>query len=47
MRSDKKQRQGVLEYALPLRAGQMAGESSGWAVPVADVEALEVLRAMV
>jgi 3-dehydroquinate synthase len=45
MRSDKKQRHGALEYSLPKRVGQMAGESSGWAVPIADTETLEVLRA--
>ena len=45
MRSDKKQRRGVLEYALPVRVGQMAGEASGWAVPIADGETLEILKA--
>ena len=47
MRSDKKQRRGVLEYSLPKKIGEMAGESSGWAVPIADSEALAVLATMV
>jgi len=46
MRSDKKQRRGVLEYSLPRRVGEMAGESSGWAIAVDDSVALEVLRAL-
>lgn len=46
MRSDKKQRRGVLEYSLPIRVGRMAGESLGWAVPIADADALHVLQAM-
>jgi len=46
MRSDKKRRRGVLEYSLPTRVGEMAGESSGWGIPVDDVEALEVLRSL-
>ncbi|HEX5072815.1 MAG TPA: 3-dehydroquinate synthase [Gemmatimonadaceae bacterium] len=44
MRSDKKQRRGVLEYSLPKRVGEMAGESSGWAIAVEDSLALEVIR---
>ena len=43
MRSDKKQRGGVLEYSLPTRVGEMAGESSGWSVAVDDLVALDVL----
>ncbi len=46
MRSDKKQRRGVLEYSLPKRVGEMAGESSGWGIAVDDSVALEVLRAL-
>jgi len=46
MRSDKKQRRGGLEYSLPKRIGEMAGEASGWAVPVPDGAVLEILRAM-
>ena len=46
MRSDKKQRRGALEYSLPKRVGEMAGESSGWGIPVEDSAALEVLRAL-
>ncbi len=46
MRSDKKQRRGVLEYSLPKRVGEMAGESSGWSIAVDDSVALDVLRAL-
>ena len=46
MRSDKKQRRGALEYSLPKRIGQMAGEESGWAFPILDEAVLEVLRDM-
>ncbi len=46
MRSDKKQRRGVLEYSLPKRVGEMAGDSSGWGIAVDDSVALEVLRAL-
>jgi 3-dehydroquinate synthase len=46
MQSDKKHRRGALEYALPRRIGQMAGESSAWALPIDDAQALDVLRAM-
>jgi len=46
MRSDKKQRRGVLEYSLPKRVGEMAGESSGWGIAVDDSVAIEVLRAL-
>lgn len=44
MRSDKKQRRGALEYSLPKRVGEMAGEAEGWAVPVPDEAVVEVLR---
>jgi 3-dehydroquinate synthase len=44
MRSDKKQRRGVLEYSLPKRVGEMAGESSGWGIAVEDSMTLEALR---
>jgi len=44
MRSDKKQRRGVLEYSLPKRVGEMAGESSGWGIAVDDSVAFEVIR---
>ena len=43
-RGDKKVRQGVVEYALPSRIGQMAGADRGWGVSVADDIVLEVLR---
>ena len=46
MRSDKKQRRGVLEYSLPKRVGQMAGQSSGWGIAVEDSIAIEVLRTL-
>ena len=46
MRSDKKQRRGVLEYSLPKRVGEMAGESSGWGIAIEDSIALEVLRTL-
>jgi 3-dehydroquinate synthase len=39
---DKKARAGRTEYALPRRIGAMAGESSGWSVPVPD----EIVRAV-
>ena len=42
-RGDKKARRGVTEYALPRRIGAMAGERSGWAVPVPDDLVREVL----
>ena len=42
-RQDKKARGGVTEYALPRRIGAMAGERSGWAVPVPDELVLELL----
>ena len=45
MQSDKKRRRGMLEYALPKRLGEMAGESSAWAIAVDDVLTLEALRA--
>jgi len=43
-RGDKKARGGVVEYALPVRIGAMAGEDQGWSVAVADDIVLEVLR---
>jgi|SRR5688500_6985078 len=42
-RSDKKARGGRVEYALPARIGAMAGEESGWALPVDDQLVHEVL----
>ena len=44
MRSDKKQRRGVLEYALPKGVGEMAGASSGWGIAVDDSAALAAIR---
>jgi 3-dehydroquinate synthase len=43
MRSDKKQRHGVLEYSLPERIGQMAGEDSAWGIPIPDELTARVL----
>lgn len=42
-RMDKKARGGRVEYALPARIGAMAGEASGWALPVDDQLVHEVL----
>lgn len=42
-RHDKKARGGVVEYALPLRIGAMAGEGSQWGIPVPDDVVREVL----
>jgi 3-dehydroquinate synthase len=42
-RGDKKARRGSVEYALPARVGAMAGEGSGWSIPVVDAEVLAVL----
>ena len=42
-RLDKKSRGGRVEYALPARIGAMAGEESGWALPVDDQLVHEVL----
>ena len=44
VQSDKKRRHGALEYALPLRIGAMAGESTGWAIPIPNGEVEAVLR---
>lgn len=43
-RGDKKARRGVVEYALPRRIGEMAGQDSGWAVKVEDSLVLDVLE---
>jgi 3-dehydroquinate synthase len=43
MRSDKKQRRGVLEYSLPKRIGEMAGEDSAWGIPIPDELTMEVI----
>jgi 3-dehydroquinate synthase len=42
--ADKKARGGSVEYALPKRIGEMAGEDRGWAIPVDDALVAEVLR---
>jgi 3-dehydroquinate synthase len=42
-KSDKKARAGRVEYALPSKVGSMAGESSGWSIPVDDDAVNEVL----
>jgi 3-dehydroquinate synthase len=43
MGSDKKARRGELRFALPSRIGSMAGEESGWTVPVSNEQLREVL----
>ena len=43
MRSDKKRRRAKTMFSLPLRIGAMAGQDSGWAVPVGDDQLREVL----
>ena len=42
-RADKKARGGHVEYALPRRIGEMAGDANGWSVPVDDRIVREVL----
>ena len=42
-RADKKARGGTVRYALPRRVGAMAGEESGWTIPVDDGAVHEVL----
>ena len=42
-RADKKSRLGVVEYALPTKVGEMAGEERGWSLPVADSEVVAAL----
>lgn len=42
-RADKKARGGQVEYALPRRIGEMAGEDNAWGVPVDDSIVREVL----
>ena len=42
-KSDKKARAGSVRYALPKKIGAMAGEASGWTIPVDDAAVLEVL----
>jgi 3-dehydroquinate synthase len=42
-RSDKKARQGRVEYALPRKIGQMAHADRGWTVPVDDTIVREAL----
>ena len=44
MQSDKKRRRGMLEYALPRRIGEMAGESTGWGIAISDETTLSVVR---
>ena len=43
--ADKKARGGRVEYALPKRIGEMAGEERGWAIPVDDALIREALGA--
>lgn len=42
--ADKKARGGSVEYALPRRIGEMAGEERGWGTPVGDAIVREVLH---
>ena len=42
-KSDKKARAGRVEYALPSKVGAMAGEATGWSIPVDDAAVSEVL----
>ncbi|MEX2179183.1 MAG: hypothetical protein WD801_10765 [Gemmatimonadaceae bacterium] len=42
-RSDKKARDGRVEYALPERIGMMAGADRGWSVPVDDAAVIAAL----
>lgn len=42
-RGDKKTRRGSVEYALPSRVGQMAGEATGYAMRMADETMLRAL----
>jgi 3-dehydroquinate synthase len=42
--ADKKARGGKVEYALPKRIGEMAGEDSDWGIPVDDAVVGEALR---
>ncbi|HUQ79998.1 MAG TPA: 3-dehydroquinate synthase [Gemmatimonadaceae bacterium] len=44
MQSDKKRRGDMLEYALPLHVGAMAGAQSSWGIPIDDAATLAVLR---
>ena len=43
MRSDKKRRRANTMLSVPLRIGAMAGQDSGWTVPVGDDQLREVL----
>jgi 3-dehydroquinate synthase len=43
-KSDKKAKAGRVEYSLPSAIGSMAGESSGWSIPVADDVVASVLE---
>ncbi|MGH7720169.1 MAG: 3-dehydroquinate synthase, partial [Gemmatimonadaceae bacterium] len=42
-RTDKKARQGSVEYALPQRIGEMSARASGWTMAVEDRAVLEIL----
>jgi len=45
-RTDKKARDGAVEYALPSRIGAMVGGERGWGTPVPDAVVLDALRKM-
>jgi hypothetical protein len=36
MRTDKKAREGLVEYALPRRIGEMAGAAQQYGIPLED-----------
>jgi 3-dehydroquinate synthase len=44
---DKKRRGARIEYALPASIGAMAGEDSGWAIPIDDKTVLAMLDGMI
>lgn len=46
MQSDKKRRRGALEFALPQRVGEMAGESNGWSIALPTAEVERVLKVL-
>ena len=45
-RTDKKARQGAVEYALPLRIGAMAGGERGWSIAARDSDAMAAMAAI-
>lgn len=45
-RTDKKSRGGQVRYALPRRLGTMAGEDSGFSIPVSDADVVRALDSL-